>query len=77
MKIDRYRVEKFLGDGTFGRVLLCSYKEKEYAIKIIRPVERYIRSAKVEASILQKIRAKLGETPQIVCFKEYFYYEIG
>lgn len=68
MEIDKYKVEKLLGDGTFGRVLLCESKEskRKYAIKVIRPVERYIHSAKIEVKILERIKEKGGESPYIV-----------
>ena len=53
MMIDRYEVKKFLGDGTFGRVLLGEYHGRQYALKVIRAVKRYISSAKVEVEILE------------------------
>ncbi|CAE7779701.1 PGM2 [Symbiodinium microadriaticum] len=39
---NRYEVLKLLGDGTFGRVLLCKDKvaKKEVAVKVIRDVKR-------------------------------------
>jgi dual-specificity kinase len=53
----RYKVEKLLGDGTFGRVLGAHDKRdnRDVAIKVIRDVERYIENAKIEADILKKI----------------------
>lgn len=53
----RYSVTKLLGDGTFGRVLLVmdSRKSRQFAIKIIRNVEKYTRNAKREAEILKDI----------------------
>ena len=37
MKIDKYRVRKYLGDGTFGRVLEVEERKsgKIYALKVI------------------------------------------
>jgi dual-specificity kinase len=54
---NRYRVQKLLGDGTFGRVLGCQDERewKNVAIKVIRDVERYIENAKIEAGILKAI----------------------
>lgn len=53
----RYRVERLLGDGTFGRVLFAQdqKKDRQLAIKVIRNVEKYIRNAKREAEILKDI----------------------
>lgn len=31
----RYKVKKLLGDGTFGRVVECKYKDKIYAVKVM------------------------------------------
>jgi len=53
-KENRYEVLKHLGDGTFGRALLCNDKltNKNVAIKVVRAVARYSESAKIEAKIL-------------------------
>ena len=54
---DRYKITKWLGDGTFGRVLeVKDLKYNEYyAMKVIRSVKRYIESAEIEANILFKL----------------------
>ncbi len=59
-----YQVTKLLGEGTFGRVVEAQAKGRKYAIKvsiniiqIIRPVQRYISSAKIERKILKEINA--------------------
>lgn len=60
----RYRINKLLGDGTFGRVLLAedtqsqerSSSSREVGIKVIRDVKRYMENAKIEADILKDIR---------------------
>jgi hypothetical protein len=56
-----------LGDGTFGRALKCTQvageftktpegeSQSEYAIKVVRAVQRYTESAKFEASILMDL----------------------
>eukprot|EP00357_Protocruzia_adherens_P032055 CAMPEP_0115047052 /NCGR_PEP_ID=MMETSP0216-20121206/49095_1 /TAXON_ID=223996 /ORGANISM="Protocruzia adherens, Strain Boccale" /LENGTH=604 /DNA_ID=CAMNT_0002430211 /DNA_START=17 /DNA_END=1834 /DNA_ORIENTATION=- len=53
----KYKITKFLGDGTFGRVLECFDKDKgeTVAIKIVRAVERYVEAAEIEVDILKKI----------------------
>jgi serine/threonine protein kinase len=47
-------VQKELGIGTFGKVLLCEDRKHKdaVAIKVVRKIDRYIDSAKIEASIL-------------------------
>lgn len=62
----RYRVLGLLGDGTFGRVLLATDQRKEsqsrtasgceVAVKVVRDVEKYTRSAKREAKLLKDIQ---------------------
>ena len=49
-----------MGDGAFGRVLLCIniFNNIEVAIKIIKPVQRYIESGKIESEILFDIKKK-------------------
>lgn len=68
----RYRVQKLLGDGTFGRVLLVEDKKKdrELAIKVIRNVDKYIRNAKREAEILKDIR-EAGSKKADGCVRMY------
>lgn len=63
---DRYSVLGLLGDGTFGRVLLATDKRREshshktsgseVAVKVVRDVEKYTRSAKREAKLLEDIQ---------------------
>eukprot|EP00505_MAST-04D_sp_SCG-Rhode-Island_P001795 Stramenopile-MAST_4_protein_1795 len=55
-----------LGNGTFGRVLECTNANPgnpacpatSVAIKVIRRVERYSKSAKIEAEIVKKLNAR-------------------
>lgn len=63
-----YRIERKMGDGTFGRVLLCKHLTtgKEYAIKVIRNKKRYTKSAKIEADILKKIQNNNAQNNNIV-----------
>jgi dual-specificity kinase len=43
------------GLGTFGKVFLARdrKRDEQVAIKVVRSIERYIDSAKIEADILQ------------------------
>mmetsp|Transcript_13243 Transcript_13243/g.13193 ORF Transcript_13243/g.13193 Transcript_13243/m.13193 type:complete len:241 (+) Transcript_13243:105-827(+) len=65
--MNRYKIIKHLGDGTFGRVFeVVSLKSGEiYACKIIRAVSRYIKSAKIEARILENIKNKVQGTVRV------------
>lgn len=53
----RFIIEKEIGVGTFGRVLRCtdSHNGRKVAVKVVRRVERYCDSAKIEADILYDI----------------------
>eukprot|EP01138_Halocafeteria_seosinensis_P010159 gb/GECG01010375.1/.p1 GENE.gb/GECG01010375.1/~~gb/GECG01010375.1/.p1 ORF type:complete len:637 (+),score=62.98 gb/GECG01010375.1/:1-1911(+) len=57
---NRYKVVSESGVGTFGRVLHCYDLESDthVAIKVIRKIQKYIDSAKVEADILRDVNAK-------------------
>jgi len=67
---DRYRLEKQVGLGTFGRVVECidlhSRNRRRdggsalVAIKIVRSVKRYCESAKIEAEIVGQINRRGG-----------------
>mmetsp|Transcript_102937 Transcript_102937/g.182844 ORF Transcript_102937/g.182844 Transcript_102937/m.182844 type:complete len:380 (+) Transcript_102937:104-1243(+) len=70
---ERYQLQKLLGDGAFGRVLLAKDSEKEVALKVIRDVERYTENAQVEAQILQDLRkADPEETSRCVIMYDTF-----
>lgn len=80
MKNDRYLVDDFLGDGTFGRVLLArdtnrERNRSEVAIKVIRNVEKYTRNAQREAEILKDIRLEDGHKCGCVRLHETFFHE--
>jgi serine/threonine protein kinase len=51
--INGYEVLRHLRDGTFGRVLLVSKADREYALKLV--LEQYVLSAKVEATIVRAL----------------------
>jgi dual-specificity kinase len=60
-----YEITKLLGEGTFGRVVEGRRNNKLYAIKvfillkqIIRPVDRYVHSAKIEKNIIKEINSR-------------------
>ena len=52
-----YKIKEHIADGTFGRCLLAKHKDsrKYYALKVIKPVQRYIESAKEESEICYSI----------------------
>ena len=69
---------KHICDGTFGRVLeVEDIKDKNkphYALKVIRPVERYIEAAKEEADILRKLPTNKHIIPLIDTFYHKHHY---
>lgn len=70
--VDRYRITRDVGMGTFGRVVECvdlqqresdrgrGIREARVAIKIVRNVKRYYESALIEARILQDMNLRGG-----------------
>jgi dual-specificity kinase len=66
-----------LGDGTFGRALECEDVEanRVVAVKVVRAVERYTHSAKIEANILNDIKIKGGCTQNLVDLEDVFTHE--
>ena len=78
----KYRVVKHLGDGTFGRCLKCvpvhtdsKQETQEWAVKVIRAVQRYSDSARIEVEILEDMKRRGGCDKGIVYLKEYFIHE--
>ncbi|XP_076010878.1 dual specificity protein kinase CLK2b [Genypterus blacodes] len=58
---DRYEIINTLGEGTFGKVVQCLDHERggtQVALKIIKNLEKYREAAKLEISVLEKIREK-------------------
>ncbi|GAA5926049.1 hypothetical protein JCM1841_003205 [Sporobolomyces salmonicolor] len=52
-----YRIERLLGQGTFGKVVAAKIvgSEKPVAVKIIRNVPKYQEAAKTEVKVLQEL----------------------
>lgn len=69
---NRYRIERQVGMGTFGRVVECldlhhhrpggdrNSNNKKVAIKIVRNVKRYYESALIEADIVEDVNRRGG-----------------
>ena len=53
----RFKVHSLMGTGTFGKVYRCEDAKHNdiVAVKVIRKVDRYIKSAKTEAAILKSL----------------------
>jgi dual-specificity kinase len=66
-------ITKELGKGTFGVVLKCKdLKHNDHvALKIIRSIERYIDSAKIESDILDDVYDKQNAQGVNLCVKMY------
>ncbi|SOV19321.1 protein serine/threonine kinase-1 [Plasmodium gaboni] len=71
-----FLVIRKMGDGTFGRVLLCQHidNKKYYAVKVVRNIKKYTRSAKIEADILKKIQNDDIKNNNIVKYHGKFMY---
>ena len=71
------RVLKELGKGTFGAVFKCSDMKHDdhVAVKVIRSIQRYIDSAKIEASILDDIYDKQKNRGVNLCVKMYSHFK--
>jgi CDC-like kinase len=56
----RYEVLRTVGEGTFGKVAECIdiRKQGRIALKIIKNVDKYRESAKLEINVLEKIKEK-------------------
>ena len=66
-----------MGKGTFGKVFKC--KDSKYqdivAIKIVRSVPRYIKSAEIEAKICDDIFEKMQQYPsKTMCVKMFSHF---
>ncbi|XP_037532835.1 dual specificity protein kinase CLK2b isoform X2 [Nematolebias whitei] len=58
---DRYEIVDTLGEGTFGKVVQCLDHDREgrrIALKIIKSLDKYRETAKLEINVLEKIRVK-------------------
>jgi dual-specificity kinase len=66
-------ITKELGKGTFGVVLKCKdLKHNDHvALKIIRSIDRYIDSAKIESDILDDVYDKQNAQGVNLCVKMY------
>jgi serine/threonine protein kinase len=70
---------KELGKGTFGSVFKCkdSKHNDHVALKIIRSIDRYIESAKIESEILDDIFDKQNAHKANLCVKMYSRFRYG
>ncbi|CAK4076178.1 unnamed protein product [Aphanomyces euteiches] len=75
---NRYEIIGDGGIGTFGRVVLCvdmKHTDKPIvALKVVRKVEKYSDSAKIEASILRNVNEK-DENDKSLCVRMLRWFE--
>ncbi|KAI9907089.1 hypothetical protein PsorP6_016157 [Peronosclerospora sorghi] len=73
---NRYRIIREAGLGTFGRVLECLDKQRNIvvAIKVVRRVDKYTESAKIEAAILQDVNDKDTKNASL-CVRMFKWFE--
>ncbi|ORM40323.1 Serine/threonine-protein kinase AFC3 [Babesia sp. Xinjiang] len=75
MYLGDYKVLSKIGDGTFGRVLRCEKNGQKFAVKVVRDVDKYVNSAKIEVDILMdifKVDAN-GESHCVVLHDHFMY----
>ncbi|GFE55368.1 CMGC Lammer [Babesia ovis] len=75
MQLGDYKVLRKIGDGTFGRVLQCEKDGEKFAVKVVRDVEKYVNSAKIEVDILMDIKKvdATGESHCVVLHDHFMY----
>ncbi|KAE8892077.1 hypothetical protein PF005_g3082 [Phytophthora fragariae] len=73
---NRYKIMREAGLGTFGRVLECLDKQRNIvvAIKVVRKVDKYTESAKIEAAILQDVNDK-DKNNESLCVRMFKWFE--
>ncbi|KAL4114109.1 hypothetical protein PRIC2_014789 [Phytophthora ramorum] len=73
---NRYKIIREAGLGTFGRVLECLDKQRNIvvAIKVVRKVDKYTESAKIEAAILQDVNDK-DKNNESLCVRMFKWFE--
>ena len=59
--IKDYKVDEFIADGTFGRVVSAWKNDIHVAIKVIRPVKRYLESAEIECEQIENLSKRSSE----------------
>ena len=68
-----------VGVGTFGKVFECVDQKYEdiVALKVVRKIQRYVESAKIEADILVDVcrRQKIDESDFCVKLYDHFEYD--
>uniref|UniRef100_A0A0N5CBI9 Protein kinase domain-containing protein n=1 Tax=Strongyloides papillosus TaxID=174720 RepID=A0A0N5CBI9_STREA len=76
--LNRYKIQKTLGEGTFGKVVQVKdtkYGEREFALKIIKNVTKYREAAKLEINVLKKLAEKDPQGDHLIIhLKESFDY---
>lgn len=74
MVLDEIRAE--VGKGTFGKVFKCrDHKHGDtVALKVVRSIKRYIKSAQIEAKILDDIFEKQSDQDVNCCVKMFSHF---
>lgn len=74
---DRYKVQKEVGLGTFGKVFECM--DLKYgdtvAVKVIRKIQRYVESAMIEADILDDVFSRQRKYKIDLCVKMFSHFK--
>jgi serine/threonine protein kinase len=70
-------IKEEVGKGTFGKVFKCkdTKHNDNVALKMVRSVKRYIKSAKIEAEILDYVYKKQKEYNKNFCVKMFSHFK--
>jgi len=74
--IKDYIVTDFIADGTFGRVVEAIKEDIRVAIKVIRPVKRYLESAEIECDQIIKLSEADDFCPHFARVIDKFYVKV-
>jgi len=61
-----------LDDGTFGRVYQVKKQSKTYALKVIKPVDRFIMAARQEYHMVKYFEEPLLQVIESFLFKNFY-----
>ena len=76
---DRYEIQSELGTGTFGKVFNCHDRKHrdKVALKIVRSLKRYVESAHIEASVLNRVYDQQKRDRKEYCVKMFSQFPLG
>ena len=75
----RYEIQSELGTGTCGKVFNCHDRKHrdKVALKIVRSLKRYVESAHIEASVLNRVYDQQKRNRTEYCVKMFSQFPLG